>query len=154
MVECTTTSAPSAIGCCSAGDANVLSTTTSTPASLPSSVSAAMSEIFISGFDGVSTQSTLVVPSSTAARTASRSLVSTVVWRMPQPPKTLRMSRCVPPYTSLPITTWSPGASTVRSSASSAARPDANERPRMPPSSAASWVSSAVRVGLPPREYS
>ena len=38
-----------------------------------------MSEIFIRGFDGVSTQSTLVVPSSIAARTASRSLVSTVV---------------------------------------------------------------------------
>ena len=32
--------------------------------------------------------------------------------------------------------------------------PTRSERPRMPPSSAASWVSSAVRVGLPPREYS
>ena len=31
VVECSTTSAPSAIGCCSAGDANVLSTNTFTP---------------------------------------------------------------------------------------------------------------------------
>ena len=67
VVECTTTSAPSAMGCCSAGDAKVLSTTTSTPASLPSSASAATSEIFIRGFEGVSTQSTLVAPSSMAA---------------------------------------------------------------------------------------
>ena len=43
---------------------------------------------------------------------------------------------------------WSPGRQTVRSSVSSAARPLANASPRAPPSSAASAVSSAARVGL------
>ena len=47
------------------------------------------------------------------------------------------------------MTTWSPGFSTVRSTVSSAARPLANARPRVPCSSAARQVSSAVRVGLP-----
>ena len=35
-----------------------------------------------------------------------------------------------------------------------AARPEANARPASPPSSAARHVSSAVRVGLPLRQYS
>ena len=56
-----------------------------------------MSLIFISGFDGVSTHSTLVVPGSMAARTASRSLVSTVVCRTPHAPKMRLIRRCVPP---------------------------------------------------------
>jgi hypothetical protein len=52
------------------------------------------------------------------------------------------------------MTTWLPGAVTVRSRQSSAARPLAKARPVRPPSSAARQVSSAVRVGLPLREYS
>ena len=47
-----------------------------------------------------------------------------------------------------------PGAQTVRSTASSAARPDANASPRTPPSTAASASSSAFLVGLAERLYS
>ena len=77
VVECTTTSAPKASGFCKYGEANVLSTTTTAPAEWPISASAAMSEIFMSGLLGVSSQSSRV-PRPTLARTASRSDSSTV----------------------------------------------------------------------------
>ena len=48
----TTTSAPSASGRCSAGEANVLSTTTRAPAACATAATAWMSTIFSSGFDG------------------------------------------------------------------------------------------------------
>ena len=73
VVECTTTSAPSASGCCRYGDAKVLSTTSSAPASWATSASAAMSAMPSSGFVGVSTHTTFVAPGRIAARTASTS---------------------------------------------------------------------------------
>ena len=73
VVECTTTSAPSASGCCRYGEANVLSTTSRAPASWATSASTAMSAMPSSGFVGVSTQTTLVSPGRIAARTASAS---------------------------------------------------------------------------------
>src|SRR5579859_6801325 len=51
------------------------------------------------------------------------------------------------------MTTWSPGSS-VRSTASSAAKPLEKARPRAAPSREARPSSSACRVGLPLREYS
>ena len=73
VVECTTTSAPSASGCCRYGDANVLSTTSSAPASCAISASAVMSAIESSGFVGVSTQTTRAGRSCSALRTAAGS---------------------------------------------------------------------------------
>ena len=60
VVECTTMSAPRAIGCCSTGVAKVLSTTVRIPARRAMALQAAMSVIFSSGFDGVSSQSSFV----------------------------------------------------------------------------------------------
>ena len=50
--ECTTTSAPSASGCWRYGDANVLSTTSSAPASCATAASASMSPMLSSGLVG------------------------------------------------------------------------------------------------------
>ena len=59
------------------------------------------------------------------------------------------------------MTAWAPGSITVRSTVSSAARPEANAIAVVVPaaaptgsSSAARHSWSAVRVGLPEREYS
>ena len=52
------------------------------------------------------------------------------------------------------MTTWSPGEQVTRTSASSAAIPDANATARSPNSSAAKHRSSALRVGFAVREYS
>src|SRR5580692_395715 len=53
VVECTTTSAPSASGCCRYGDANVLSTTSSAPASCAMSARAEIFAIESRGLVGV-----------------------------------------------------------------------------------------------------
>src|SRR5690348_5615326 len=105
---CTTTSAPSARGCCNAGDANVLSTTTLTPDACASAATASMSTTFSNGFDGVSTQ-TNRVSGRIASASASASARSHVVSSRPHGPSTLVNSRYVPPYTSSASTTWSPG---------------------------------------------
>ena len=70
VVECTTMSAPRTSGCWRYGDANVLSTTSSAPASCATTASASMSPMDRSGFVGVSTQISFVSPGRTAARTA------------------------------------------------------------------------------------
>jgi hypothetical protein len=112
-----------------------------------------MSPMLSSGLVGVSTQITLVF-GRIAARTASTLDTWAGVYSMPQSESTLSTSRKVPPYASSGITRWSPGRSVARSTASVAAMPEANARPNRPPSSAARHSSSAVRVGLPVREYS
>ncbi len=56
VVECSTTSAPSASGCCSAGVAKVPSTSSCAPRACAISASRARSTTFISGFDGLSAQ--------------------------------------------------------------------------------------------------
>src|SRR5215475_13295581 len=56
VVECRTTSAPSASGCCRYGEAKVLSTTSSAPCPWASPASAVMSAIPSSGLVGVSHQ--------------------------------------------------------------------------------------------------
>ena len=93
---CTTTSAPRASGRCSAGEANVLSTTTRTPAAWASADTAAMSTIFSSGLEGVSIQ-TKRVRGRSAAANASRSVRSHVVTSSPHGPNTSVSSRYVPP---------------------------------------------------------
>lgn len=89
-----------------------------------------------------------------AARTDSGSEVSATDHSTPQRETTFAKRRKVPPYASFGMTTWSPGASSVRSRQSSAASPDAKARPRRPPSRAARFSSSAVRVGFALRLYS
>lgn len=116
-------------------------------------MTAAMSVMPSSGFDGVSTQIALVRGVS-AARTALTSEVSATENSTPQREATFANRRNVPPYASFGMTTWSPGVSSVRRRQSSAARPDAKASPRRPPSSAARFSSSAVRVGLALRLYS
>ena len=56
VVECTTTSAPRVSGCWRYGEAKVLSTTSSAPASCATAASASMSPMLSSGLVGVSTQ--------------------------------------------------------------------------------------------------
>ena len=95
-MECTTTSAPSDSGCWRYGEANVLSTASSAPASEAISASAAMSATPSNGLVGVSHQTTRVV-SRTAARTAPRSCNGTAEYATPQRSNTRATSRNVPP---------------------------------------------------------
>ena len=96
VVECSTTSAPSRSGCCSAGEAKVLSTNTFAPDAEATATIAAMSAIDSSGFVGVSTQISLVL-AVIAARTASRSDSAAGVCSTPHWVNTLSISRNVPP---------------------------------------------------------
>jgi hypothetical protein len=77
VVECSTMSAPSTNGCCSAGEANVLSTNTFVLEGASCAI-AAMSAMDSSGLVGVSTQISRVF-GVIAARTASRSDSATAV---------------------------------------------------------------------------
>lgn len=113
-----------------------------------------MSATFSSGLVGVSSQTTLVLPGRIAARIASGCVTAAGVISTPQAPSTLANSRKVPPYASSGNTTWSPGTQSERIRVSSAARPLAKAKPRVPASIAARHSSSAVRVGLADREYS
>ena len=153
VVECSTTSAPSASGDCRYGEANVLSTTSRAWASRATSATAAMSAMPSSGLVGVSHQIARVSGRS-AARSAATSARSTGVCSMPHGRSTLSTSRNVPPYASCGITMWSPGDSSTRSRTSEAPIPDPNATACRPPSSAARHSWSAVRVGLALREYS
>src|SRR5690606_19795653 len=153
VVEWTTTSAPSASGCCRYGVANVLSTTSSAPASRAIAPNAAMSAMFSSGLVGVSTQMTRV-SCRTAARTAATSVTGAAVHDTSHRSSTPATRRYVPPYASSGSTRWSPGRSSARSRVSSAAMPLANANARVPSSSAARHSSSALRVGLAVRLYS
>ena len=145
-------SAPSDSGCCRNGVANVLSTTTSAPRSWASAATASMSTHVSSGLVGVSSH-TMRVSAGHAAASADRSVRSTALHGKPSGDHTFEMSRNVPPYASLPSTMRSPCDSS-RSTLSSAASPLANAKPWRAPSSDATHVSSAARVGLPLREYS
>ncbi len=73
VVECTTTSAPRASGCCRYGEAKVLSTTRVAPASCAACAIAPMSATASRGLVGVSSQTTLAVRSARARRTAAGS---------------------------------------------------------------------------------
>src|SRR5215470_16748821 len=98
VVEWTTASAPSASGFCRYGEANVLSTTSSAPASAHSSATALMSTIDSSGLVGVSTQTTRAGLSFRACRTAFGSDTGTGRQLTFHPAKTLSNNRYVPPY--------------------------------------------------------
>ena len=89
-------SAPRAMGCCSTGVANVLSTTTRKPAARPMAAHAAISVTFSSGLDGVSSQSNRV-SGRMASFTAARLPVSTNVKSTPNFAKSFTKIRHAPP---------------------------------------------------------
>src|SRR3546814_16747672 len=70
VVECTTMSAPSAIGCCKAGDRKVLSTTTFAPAVFAAAATWRMSVMRSNGLLGVSIH-TIAGPRASAAANAT-----------------------------------------------------------------------------------
>ncbi|SKV84168.1 Uncharacterised protein [Mycobacteroides abscessus subsp. abscessus] len=76
VVECSAISAPRFSGCCSAGEAKVLSTNSFTERSAATWATAAISAILSSGLVGVSSQISLVV-GVIAARMASTSATGT-----------------------------------------------------------------------------
>src|SRR4051794_28507376 len=88
VAECTTRSAPQDSGRHTAGEANVLSTTSGTPASRQTAANAGRSDTAVVGLAIVSAQ-TSAVSSRSAARTASASVASTNVASTPN-----RMSTC------------------------------------------------------------
>ena len=71
VVECTTTSAPSASGCCSRGERKVLSTTTCAPTSWAALAMALISTTRSRGLEGVSTHTSAGFCASAAASAAS-----------------------------------------------------------------------------------
>src|SRR5438552_9922274 len=149
---CTTASAPRCSGCCRYGVANVLSTQTIAPWLCATSLTASMSTKRSSGLVGDSSH-TIRVCGVIAFSTASTSEASTGLKVKPKRFNTLSKSRNVPPYTSSMYTTWSPGLSS-NVSVLSAPIPEEKARQCFAPSRAARHSSSALRVGLPVREYS
>ena len=95
--ECITMSAPSAIGCCSAGEQKQLSTASQAPAACAISASAAMSHTSVSGLVGDSANSSLVF-GRTASRHCATSVCDTKVDCRPNLAKSLS-SRIVEPNT-------------------------------------------------------
>ena len=118
---------PAPSGCWRNGVANVLSTTTRAWRACANLATASMSTIESAGFVGDSIH-TRRVSSRHAASSAAGSRRSTAVHERPCRSCTRATSRNVPPYASVGMITWSPGSS-VRRTASSAARPLANARP-------------------------
>ena len=151
VVEWTTASAPSSRGRWRNGVANVLSTTHHAFRWWAKVATAAMSAMASIGLVGVSTHTRRV--SSRHARSSAPGSARSAAVNASPAPSYMRARRWVPPYASLGSTTWSPGRSR-RSSASSAAMPDAKASPWPALSSDARQRSSAVRVGLAVREYS
>ena len=93
VVEYTTASAPSSSGCCSTGDAKVLSTTTLVPCACATAEVAAMSAMPSNGLDGVSTQIYRYCLFASAADTAAVSVMSTTSRPMPHGTNTLASRR-------------------------------------------------------------
>ena len=150
VVECTTTSAPRVSGCWRYGEAKVLSTTSSAPASWATAASASMSPMLSSGLVGVSTQTSLVSPG--PDRGAHRVDVGDRRRRCARGPSgcsTLSNSRKVPPYASSGITTWSPGRhSAAQQGVLGGQAAGEREARARPPRAPRALPSRAVRVGL------
>ena len=152
VVEWTTMSAPNSNGRWKTGVAKVLSTAKSTLRAAARDPRAPRSARRIIGFVGVSTNRSLVA-GLIARSTIATSLVSTKLKVRPMRERSCSIRRWVPPYTFSPQTTWSPEARSERHE-SIAAIPEANAKPCVPPSSDATFRSSASRVGLLTRAYS
>ena len=150
MPECTTRSAPSAAGRCSAGVQKQLSTASQAPASRAICASAAMSQTSVSGLLGVSASSSRVVGRS-AARHSSASVCDTKLVSTPKRASSPPSSLIVEPKTLREHTTWSPAFSSAIAVSRIAAIPLAVPMQASVPSSAASRRSIVATVGLPKR---
>ncbi len=107
-----------------------------------------MSVMVQSGFEGVSTQTSLVMPGFTAARSASRSSVSTKSISSPQRVASVKSQARRAQYMTFEATTWSPGESAWKT-AVAAAMPEPNSRaPAFASSSMASTLSASRTVSL------
>ena len=146
-----TRSAPSSNGSCSAGVQKQLSTASSAPELLAIPASAAMSAISVSGFDGVSTNSSRV-DGRTARRHASVSAPSTNVVSTPNLGRTVVKSCTVAPKMLDDETMWSPPFISPMTHDRIAAMPEAVATQASAPSSAASRSWNAATVGLLKRE--
>ena len=106
-----------------------------------------MSVIDQSGLEGVSTQTSFVAPGRIAARTASRSEVSTRSTRRPQCVASVTSQLRSDQYMTLGATTWSPGES-ARNRAVAADMPEPKTIAASAPSSAAISASASRTVPL------
>ena len=151
VAECTTTSAPCAIGVHSAGLGTVLSTTSGTPCACATSATAAMSSTTSPGLPRVSANTARVFGRIAAAK-ACASVVSTKLVSMPNLRRFTASIVTEPPYSEPAATTWSPACRMVSRARASAAMPLAAAMPARPPSSVATRSSSAATVGFDSRE--
>ena len=152
VAECTTRSAPCSRGRQITGGASVESTTSSAPLSCAMSASRCRSAIAVVGLAIVSAYR-MRVEDRIAARTASRSDMSTKSVSTPNRDSTLRSRLYVPPYSAADATTCAPARANVQNTPEIAAIPDANawaagQRGRFVPSSAATDRANASTVGL------
>src|SRR5688572_11313752 len=113
--ECITMSAPSLIGCCSAGEQKQLSTTSSAPAPCAILASAAMSHTSVSGLVGDSANSSLVLVW-IASRHCATSVCDTNVVSTPNLANSPPSSLIVDPNTLCEQITWSPAFSSPSTS--------------------------------------
>ncbi len=133
-------SAPSCNGRVKIGVATVESTHSTASTACAISAIAAMSVIVHSGLLGVSIQNSPVSPGLTAARTASRSEVSTKLTRWPYCPISRSQER-KPQYITSEAMMWV-GRSSASSTAVAAAMPEPNSSASSAPSNAAIRLSA------------
>ncbi len=140
-------SAPCSSGRVSTGVAQVESTASTAPAAWAISATAAMSVSDQSGLAGVSAQTSFVAPGRTAARTASRSDISTRSTLRPHRVASVRSQLRSDQYITLGARTWSPGES-ARKTAVAADMPEPSSIAAAAPSSAAMTASASRTVSL------
>ena len=128
-----------------------LSTTSSAPAALATAASAAISETSVSGFDGVSRNSILVLGRS-ARRHSSTRVGETKEVSTPNRARMVPNSCTVAPNTALEQTIWSPLFSSAMAVARIADMPEAVAMQDSAPSSAARRSWNIATVGLVKRE--
>ena len=142
-----TMSAPKANGCCSTGVQKQLSTASSAPHCFATVAIAAMSEISVSGLDGVSRKNSFVF-GRTAAFHSATSVADTYVVSTPNFLMMLLNRLIVAPNTLRDATMWSPALSSPITQANIADMPDAVAIHCSAPSIAARRSSNIVTVGL------
>ena len=147
VAECTTMSAPCAMGWQRYGEAAVLSTMKGTFASRAIAAIAAMSITLMAGLPRVSEKIALVLGFN-ALRKFSGSSGSTSVESMPSFLKFTLSMVFVPPYTLAEETTWSPLSRMLRNATISAACPEAVATAARPFSIAATRSSKTAVVGF------
>ena len=144
-------SAPNSSGRCRIGVQKQLSTASSAPHCFAMAAIAAMSEISVSGLDGVSRKNSLVFGRAAACHCAG-SVAETKVVSTPNFLNTLLNMFTVEPKMLCDATTWSPACNNPMQVERIAAMPLAVATHCSAPSSAARRCSNMVTVGLVKRE--